>query len=52
MANSLTKDLEIMFENFVNGYDAACVISREAESSYPSPQTMQRAADTFYRPQN
>jgi len=52
MANSLTKDLEIMFENFVEGYDAACVISREAESSFPDPQSMQRAADTFYRPQN
>lgn len=52
MANSLTKDLEIMFENFVDGYDAACVISREAESSFPDPQSMQRAADTFYRPQN
>lgn len=52
MANSLTKDLEIMFENFIEGYDAACVMSREAESSYPAPQDMQRAADTFYRPQN
>jgi P22 coat protein - gene protein 5 len=52
MPNALTKDLEIMFENFIEGYDAACVISREAETSYPSPQDMQRAADTFYRPQN
>jgi hypothetical protein len=52
MANSLTKDLEIMFENYVDGYDAACVISREAETSYPEPQTLQRASDVFYRPQN
>lgn len=52
MANSLTKDLEIMFENFIEGYDAACVISQEAETSFPEPQTMQRAQDIFYRPQN
>lgn len=52
MPNALTKDLEIMFENFIEGYDAACVISKEAETSYPSPQDMQRAADIFYRPQN
>lgn len=52
MPNSLTKDLEIMFEEYVEGYDAACVISREAETSYPSPVDMQRAGDTFYKPQN
>jgi P22 coat protein - gene protein 5 len=52
MANSLTKDLEIMFENFVEGYDADCVISREADTSYPTPQDMQRSQDIFYRPQN
>lgn len=52
MANSLTKDLEIMFGNFVDGYDAGCVLSMEVEKSYPSPQAMQRAGDIFYRPQN
>lgn len=52
MANSLTKDLEIMFENYIEGYDAACVISMEADTSYPAPQSMQRAGDVFYRPQN
>lgn len=52
MANSLAKDLEIMFENFVEGYDAACVISREAQTSFPAPQDMQRAGDTFYKMQN
>ena len=52
MPNSLTKDLEIMFGEYIDGYDAACVISREAETSYPSPQSMQRAGDVFYRPQN
>lgn len=52
MANALAKDLEIMFEEYVEGYDAACVISREAETSYPDPTTMQRAGDTFYKKQN
>lgn len=52
MANALAKDLELMFENYVEGYDAACVISKEADTSYPSPQDMQRAGDTFYRKQN
>lgn len=52
MANSLTKDLEIMFENFIEGYDAACVISMEADTSYPAPKDMQRAGDVFYRPQS
>lgn len=52
MSNALAKDLELMFEEYVEGYDAACVISREAETSFPEPQLMQRAGDTFYRKQN
>jgi hypothetical protein len=52
MANSLAKDLEIMFEEYIEGYDAACVISQEAETSFPSPTDMQRAGDTFYKMQN
>jgi hypothetical protein len=52
MPNALAKDLELMWESFVDGYDAACIISREAETSYPSPQLMQRAGDTFYKRQN
>lgn len=52
MANSLAKDLEIMFENFVEGYDAACVISNEAEKTFPDAKTMQRAGDTFYMKQD
>ena len=50
MANQLTKDLEIMFEEYVEGYDSACIISNEAEKSFPDPQSMQRAGDTFYKP--
>jgi len=50
MPNALTKDLEIMFEEYIEGYDAACVISMEAEKSYPDPQSMQRAGDVFYKP--
>jgi hypothetical protein len=52
MPNALAKDLELMFENFVEGYDAACVISMEAKTSYPDPKAMQRAGDTFYKKQN
>jgi len=52
MANSLTKDLEIMFDNLIEGFDAACVISKEAETSYPDQTAMQRSNDVFYRPQN
>lgn len=52
MANSLTKDLELMFENFVETYDAGCVVSMEAAKSFPDPQTMQRAGDVFYKQQN
>jgi P22 coat protein - gene protein 5 len=52
MPNALAKDLEIMFEEYIEGYDAACVISREADTSYPSPVDMQRAGDTFYKMQN
>jgi hypothetical protein len=52
MANSLSKDLEIMFGEYIEGYDAACVISKECETSYPEPAAMQRAGDVFYKPQN
>lgn len=52
MANSLSVDLELMFEPLIEGFDAACVISREAETSYPDPTAMQRQGDTFYKKQN
>lgn len=52
MANALAVNLELMFENFVEGFDANCVISKEAETSYPDPTAMQRAGDTFYKKQN
>jgi hypothetical protein len=51
MANALAKDLELMFEEFIEGFDAACTISREAVSSFPDPQAMQRSGDVFYRKQ-
>lgn len=52
MANKLTKDLEIMFENYVNGFEASCVMSRQAKIFRPGDQTMQRAGDVIYRPQH
>jgi hypothetical protein len=51
-ANQLTKDLEILFEKFIIGFDAGNVISQEAEFLYPDQQAMQRAGDTVYRPQD
>lgn len=51
MANQVTKALELHFEEVIEGYDAACVLSMEAETSYPDPQAMQRAGDTFYKQQ-
>lgn len=52
MANALAKDLELMFENVIEGFDAACVVSQAAETSYPDAATMQRAGDTFYKKQS
>lgn len=52
MPNASAKDLELMFENVVEGFDAACVLSQAAETSFPDPKTMQRAGDTFYKKQN
>lgn len=52
MANALAKDLELMFENVIEGFDAACVVSQAAETSYPDPTAMQRAGDTFYKKQS
>lgn len=48
MANSLARDLEIAFEEFVEGFDAACVVSREVKTRYPDQVAMQRAGDTEY----
>lgn len=52
MANALAKDLELMFENVIEGFDAACVVSHAAETSYPDAAAMQRAGDTFYKKQS
>ena len=52
MANQLAKDLEIMFENYVEGFEAACVVSRNAKKLRPGDTAMQRAGDVLYRPQH
>ncbi len=52
MANQLTKDLEIYFEAYVNGFDDSCIGSMEAPKFTPDPEGMQRAGDVFYRPQD
>ncbi|ELQ5533646.1 recombination protein NinB [Escherichia coli] len=50
--NQLAKDLEIMFENYVEGFEAACVVSRSAKKFRPGDTAMQRAGDVLYRPQH
>lgn len=52
MANLLAKDLEMMFEPLIDGFDSACVISQAATTTYPDPQKMQRANDVFYKKQD
>lgn len=52
MANQLAKDLEILFENYVDGFEAACVVSRNAKKFRPNDTSMQRAGDMIYRPQH
>lgn len=51
MANAVIKDLELAFEPFVEAFDANCVISMEADTTYPDATAMQRAGDTFYVPE-
>ena len=52
MANQLTKDLEVLFENYVEGFDAACVTSINATKFRPDDTSMQRGGDVVYRPQD
>lgn len=52
MPNAFAKDLELMYENIIEGYDAACVLSKAATTSYPDPQAMQRAGDITWKKQN
>jgi hypothetical protein len=48
MANSLAKDLEMAFEEFVEGFDTACVVSKEVQKRFPDQVAMQRAGDVEY----
>jgi hypothetical protein len=52
MANQLTKDLEILFDNAVIGFDSANTISKQVTPFTPDQQSMQRAGDVVYRPQD
>ena len=52
MANAVTNIPELMFEEFVESYEAGCVLSVEATKSFPGVVEMQRAGDTFYVRQN
>lgn len=52
MANNLAKAAEVAFEEFVEGYEADCVVSKEVQTRYPDATTMQRAGDTEYLSQD
>ncbi|QBZ71605.1 major head protein [Escherichia phage Sortsne] len=51
MANQHVKTIEIMFEEYVESFDASCVVSQNAAKFRPEDKTMQRAGDVIYRPQ-
>lgn len=51
MSNQLAKDLEIMFENYVESFEASCVVSKNAKKHRPNDTAMQRAGDVEWRPQ-
>ncbi|MGX8941618.1 P22 phage major capsid protein family protein [Symbiopectobacterium sp. Eva_TO] len=52
MANQLAKDLEVLFEEYVESFEASCVVSRNAKKFRPGDTAMQRAGDVLYRPQH
>lgn len=52
MANQLTKGLEILFEKYLDGFEAACVVSQQASFFFPDQKDMQRGGDVVYRPQD
>lgn len=51
MANQVAKQVEIMWEEYVESFDAACVMSNNASKYRPDDETMQKAGDVIYRPQ-
>jgi hypothetical protein len=52
MPNQLAVDVEILFENTLLGFDAACVLSKEVDVFYPDQADMQRANGVIFRPQD
>lgn len=52
MSNQVTKDLEILFENYVEGFEASCTLSNAVKHYRASDLKMQRANDVYYRPQD
>lgn len=52
MSNSVTKQLEVLFGEYVEGFDASCVLSNAVKQYRASDLGMQRAGDVYYRPQD
>lgn len=52
MPNSALKTIEIMWERFVESYDAMCVLSKMVDKETIDPTTAERAGDVMYVRQN
>lgn len=52
MANSSLKTIDIMWEAFVEKFDAMCVLSKMVDKETLAPQDLQRGGDVMYVRQN
>ena len=51
MANSFSKEEIVAFENLIEGFDDALVLSRNVAKYQTNSTQMERASDTIWRPQ-
>lgn len=51
MANSFSKEERVAFEQLIEGFDDALVLSRNVAKYNPSSQEMERTGDVIWRPQ-
>lgn len=51
MSNSFSKEERVAFENLIEGFDDALVLSRNVAKYQTNPQEMERTGDVIWRPQ-
>lgn len=51
MANGFPKEVQVMFEDVLVGFEDSLVASKNVKQYSPDSQGMQRSGDTFWRPQ-